>query len=63
VERYLNSVGAAQIRDVVRLFGWPPDLTLRTVTWLVQNGLVKAGLSHPQLSGEWLAVPELVDHG
>jgi hypothetical protein len=63
VERYLISVGAAQIRDVVRLFGWPPDLTLRTVTWLVQNGLVKAGLSHSQLSGEWLAVPELVDHG
>jgi hypothetical protein len=63
VERYLISVGAAQIRDVVRLFGWPPDLTLRTVTWLVQNGLVKAGLSHPQMSGEWLSVPELVDHG
>jgi hypothetical protein len=62
VERYLISVGAAQIRDVVRLFGWPPDLTLRTVTWLVQNGMVKAGLSHPQMSGEWLAVPDLVDH-
>ncbi len=63
VQLYLASVGSAQLRDVVRLFGWPPDLTQRTVSWLVQNGMVKEGLSHPQMIGEWLAVPELVDQG
>jgi hypothetical protein len=62
VEVFLASVGAAQIRDVVRLFGWPADLTQRTISRLIQNGILKGGLSHPQLSGEWLAVPELVDN-
>lgn len=61
VEVYLASVGAAQMREVVRLFGWPPELTQRTVTWLVRNGIIKDGLSHPQMSGEWMGVPELVD--
>jgi hypothetical protein len=61
VKLYLASVGATQIREVAKLFGWPPELTQRTVGWLVQNGLVKDGLSYPQMSGGWLALPELVD--
>ena len=61
VEIYLASVGAAQLREIVKLFGWPPELTQRTVMWLVQNKLLKDDLSHPQASGEWLALPELID--
>jgi hypothetical protein len=61
VELYFNSVGAALVRDVIKLFGWPPDLVRRTVARLVQNGLLKDSLSHPQTSGEWVALPELVD--
>lgn len=60
VELYLASVGAAQVRDVIRLFGWTPELAQRTVTWLVQKGFVKDGLSHPQMNGEWLGLPELI---
>jgi hypothetical protein len=60
VELYLTSIGSAQVRDVVRLFGWLPELAQRTVTWLVQTGTLMDGLSHPQMSGEWLALPELV---
>ncbi len=60
---YMASVGAAQNRDLTRLFGWPLDLTQRTVSWLVQNGILKDGLTHAQLSGEWLALPELVNPG
>jgi hypothetical protein len=60
VEAYLASVGAAQIRDVVKLFGWAPELTRRSIAGLVQNGRLVDGLSHPQMSGEWLALPELV---
>jgi len=60
LELYLASVGAAQVRDVVRLFGWTPELVQRTITWLVQKEFVKDGLSHPQLSGVWLGLPELV---
>jgi hypothetical protein len=60
VELYLESVGVAQIRDVVKLFGWLPELTQRTITALVHNGQVIDGLFHPQLKGEWIALPELV---
>ncbi|MCX6039445.1 MAG: winged helix DNA-binding domain-containing protein [Chloroflexi bacterium] len=57
---YFASVGAAQIRDVTKLFGWPPELVKRTVERLVQAGiLVEAG--HPQKLGLWLVLPELVD--
>ena len=59
VELYLTSVGAARPRDLVRLFGWAPELTQRSVAWLVQNGRLAAGLEHPQQTGEWLALPEL----
>ena len=62
VELYLASVGATQIRELVRLFGWPPDLTQRTVAGLVQDGTLIEQVAHPQASGEWLALPELVDN-
>jgi hypothetical protein len=56
---YFASVGAAQRRDIVKLFGWPPELVKRTVEKLLQSGeLVEA--EHPQKEGEWLAVGELV---
>jgi uncharacterized protein YcaQ len=55
---YFASVGAAQIRDVTRLFGWPPELVKRTVERLVKKGeVVEAG--HPKYPGAWLVLPEL----
>jgi uncharacterized protein YcaQ len=62
VELYLASVGATQTRELVKLFGWAPDLTQRTVAGLVQSGKLVEHVSHPQASGEWLALPELVDN-
>ena len=61
VELYFRSVGAAQLRDVTRLFGWPPELAKRTVERLVQAGVVVDGVAHPTFKGEWLALQELVD--
>jgi hypothetical protein len=61
VELYFCSVGAAQVRDVTKLFGWPPELVKRTVARLVQSEFLCDSLSHPQVSGEWVALPELVD--
>jgi hypothetical protein len=60
VELYLASLGAAQTRELVKLFGWPAELTQRTVTGLAQTGRLVEHVSHPQSSGEWLALPELV---
>ncbi|MEZ0396123.1 MAG: crosslink repair DNA glycosylase YcaQ family protein [Anaerolineales bacterium] len=59
VELYFRSVGAAQSRDLVKLFGWPPELVRRTVGRLVASGLLVDGLAHPRLPGEWLALPDL----
>jgi len=58
---YFRSLGAAQTRDLAKLFGWPPELAARTVARLVQSYFLKGGVTHPQLSGEWVALPELVD--
>ncbi len=59
-ELYLNSVGAATLRDITKLFGWPQDLVHRTVTRLEQKGILAAGVTHPQTSGEWAALPEVL---
>lgn len=59
VDLYLRSVGAAQIRDLVRLFGWPVELARRTVDRLFQGDwLVEA--THPKESGAWLVLKELI---
>jgi hypothetical protein len=58
-ELYFASIGAAQLRDVAKLFGWPPELVKRTVERLVKNGkLVEA--EHPQHPGAWLTIPEIL---
>jgi hypothetical protein len=57
---YFRSVGAAQLRDVTRLFGWPPELAARTLDRLVQGGVVVNDVAHPAFKGEWLALPKLV---
>jgi hypothetical protein len=55
LELYFNMLGAAQLRDVTRLFGWSGEITHRTVNKLVdQNLLVKT--LHPKQDGEWLAI-------
>jgi hypothetical protein len=61
VEVYFASVGASQLRGVIKLFGWAPELVKRTVEKLVwSKKLVEAG--YPQKPGIWLALPELVDY-
>ena len=61
VEAYLESIGAAQPRDLARLFGWPPELAQRTVAGLEQEGRLIVDVTHPQFGGGWLALPDLVD--
>lgn len=58
---YFRSVGAAQLKDVVKLFGWSLVLTQRTVKTLIDSGQLVDGLSLPGQQGEWLALPELLE--
>jgi len=61
VELYFRSVGAAQLRDVTRLFGWPLEMAKRTVERLVQASAIVDRVTHPAFKGEWLALKELVN--
>lgn len=58
VQLYFASVGAAQLRDVTKLFGWSKDLAERTINKLVEKGGL-AKVSHPKHEGEWLALSTL----
>jgi tetratricopeptide (TPR) repeat protein len=54
-ELYFRSVGAAQGRDLGKLFGWLPIQTQRTIDRLVQHGVIRHGLSMEKQPGEWMA--------
>ncbi len=58
LESYFASVGAAQMRDITKLFGWPGEVGNRAVNKLMeQKKLMKA--EHPKHAGEWIAVKEV----
>ena len=59
LELYFQSVGAAQMRDVNKVFRWGNLLTERAVKRLVEEGDVVEGLTRGDKKGEWLAL-ELV---
>jgi hypothetical protein len=56
---YFDSVGAAQVREAVKLFGWGAELTVRALKRLIENGELIEAL-HPAQKGEWYVLPELV---
>ncbi len=58
LELYFESVGAAQARDVNKLFGWGTELTSRALTRLIESGTIKIS-GHPKQSGEWVALAKL----
>ncbi len=58
---YFRSLGAAQLKDVVKLFGWSPALAQRSVKSLIDGGQLTGSLSLPSRAGQWFALPELLD--
>ena len=58
LELYFNMVGAAEVRDVNKLFGWGNEVVKRAIGKLVENGtLVRA--EHPKSTGEWITLSAL----
>jgi hypothetical protein len=57
---YFQSVGAAQARDVEKLFGWGREVTQRAVKRLLDSGQILSGVRLENQAGEWLALSELV---
>ena len=58
VELYFESVGAAQERDVQKLFGWQSELTRRTIAGLIEKGKLRE-VNHPTQKGTWFALINL----
>jgi len=59
-EVFFHSVGTAQLRDLIKLFGWRPVQAERTVNQLVQDGMLVGDLELDKNQGKWLALRELV---
>ena len=59
VQQYLLSVGAAQLRDVSKLFRWGSNQVERTIDDLVSGGILVRGLDLENNTGEWVALAEL----
>jgi hypothetical protein len=58
-ECYFRSVGAAQFRDLTRLYGWRLPAVERAVDALVHLGVLRRGLELDSRPGEWIALSEL----
>jgi hypothetical protein len=59
IELYFYSVGAAQARDVEKLFGWGREVTQRALKRLEDDGKLRSGLLRPGQGQGWLALPAL----
>jgi len=55
---YFNLVGAAQLRDVNKLFGWGNEVVKKALATLVEGGGLGEA-QHPQAEGEWISLIEL----
>ena len=61
LELYFQSVGAAQMREVNKIFQWGSAITERAVRRLVEKGnTVVEGVTRDDKAGEWLAIREMV---
>ena len=58
-ELYFLSVGAAQLRDLTRLFGWKPVQAERAVQALEQAGIIRSGVEVEGEKGDWIALASL----
>lgn len=55
LELYFNMVGAAQMKDVNKLFGWGNEVVKRVIGKLMDAGTLVL-TEHPKVKGEWVAV-------
>lgn len=53
---YFKSVGAAQLRDIYRLFQWSKTATIKTLDHMVKTEKLIRGVKHPDIHGEWYAI-------
>ncbi len=59
LELYFESVGAAQMRDVNKMFHWGAELTERALKRLLERRMILEEVQRSERDGEWLALPSL----
>lgn len=57
---YFQSIGAAQMRDVEKLFGWGREVAQRAVKRLLDGGQIISGVRLEKQAGEWLALSSML---
>jgi hypothetical protein len=60
LELYFQSVGAAKIRDLVKLFGWKPADIEQAIGHLEYAGLIQKHQALDNHPGEWMILSELL---
>jgi len=55
LELYFGMLGAAELRDVNKLFGWGNEVVKKVINRLVDNGNLIM-LEHPKLNREWVGI-------
>jgi hypothetical protein len=62
LELYFQSMGAAQMRDVNKLFRWGSVLTERAVKQLMEKGNIVERVTRSDKKGEWLALESVISN-
>jgi hypothetical protein len=60
VELYLRSAGAARLRDLNQLFGWPKGEVDDAIAILTRNNRVRNEVAFSDQAGEWIVLAGLV---
>jgi hypothetical protein len=60
LELYFRSVGAAQVRDILKLFGWKPADNNFAIQRLIENQIIKNQIQIEGQTGEWMVLTELL---
>jgi hypothetical protein len=60
LELYFHSVGVAQLRDLVRLFGWQLSDIEQTIKRLERAGIIHIYNTFNDLPGEWMVLDRLL---
>jgi hypothetical protein len=59
LEMYILSVGATQLRDLVKLLGWKPNEIVEAIEKLEKTGVIQNHQELDDHSGEWIILNEL----
>jgi predicted transcriptional regulator len=54
LEHYLRSVGAATVKEIVRLFGWEPTVLHHELKKLEEAGVITTQVDVEEQKGEWV---------